>query len=85
MLIPFTVAMMDASPKAWWLGERSTSAGYVVVIVSDLFGGQGEMRSYYFAYPPRPKVRHTLLVATHSVGYRGGGKKGEVGTNDEEL
>ena len=33
---------------------------------------------YSFACPPKPRGRHTLLVATHSVGYGGVGKKGKL-------
>ena len=69
MLIQFTGAMVDASPEALWLEERSTAAEYVVIVVSVLasFGGQGGTHSYAFVCPPKPMGRHTLLLVAYSV------------------
>ena len=53
---------MDESLKARWLLERSSVVGYVVIVVSSLFGGQGSMRSCDFACLPKTRGRRTLLV-----------------------
>ena len=59
----------DASPEARWLAERSAAAGYIVIVISALFSGQGKMRSYAFACPPKPRGRNNLfLVEAYSVG-----------------
>ena len=84
MLIPLTVAMVDTPPEARWLTERSLVAGYIVVIVLNSFGGQGEMWSYDFACPPEPRGGSTLSVVAHSISYRGGGERG-VGANCEKV
>ena len=62
--------------------------GYVVISVLASFGGRGETRSY----TPKPRKRHTLLVAeVYSVGggalcYLGRQRqKGEFGANFEEV
>ena len=53
----------NESPEVQWLAERSEVAVYIVVVVSYLFGSWGVTRSYTFARLPRPRGRHTLLVA----------------------
>ena len=40
--------------------------------------GRGAMRSYAFACPSEPRGGATLLVASHSAGYGGGGEKGKL-------
>ena len=56
---------MDTYPDVRWSSDRSETAGYVVIVVSDLFGGQEEKRSYDFACPPKLKGRRTLSVAAY--------------------
>ena len=63
--------MTDVSPEARWLAERLTEEGYVVLVVSALFGGQGAIRSYDFACPPKPRGMRILYVGTYSGGGRG--------------
>ena len=70
--------MMDASPEAWCLVEMSTASWYVVVIILDVFSGREATQSYAFAYPPKPRGRHTQLVVGHSVVSGGGGEKGSL-------
>ena len=55
--------MTDASTEAQWLAQMSAAAGYVVVFVLALFGGQGVTQSYDFACLAKPRKQHTLLVA----------------------
>ena len=84
--------MKDASLEVQWLAKMSTAAGYVVIVISASFDGQGEMRLYAFACPPKPRGRHILsLVEAYSIG---GGtlqsvteteSKMEVGTYCEEV
>ena len=76
--------MMDASPEARWLVEKSGVTRYVSVVVSSLFGGQEALQSYAFTCLFEPRKggsvlcwwRRTLLVANHYIGYGGGHKKG---------
>ena len=53
---------MDESLKARWLSERSSAVGYVVIVVSALFDGQGSTQSCDFACLPKTRGRRTLLV-----------------------
>ena len=55
--------MTDASLEARWLTERLAAAGYVVIVVSASFGGQGATRSYAFACLPEPRGQRTLSEA----------------------
>ena len=66
--------MIEASLEARWLTERLAAAGYLVLVISASFGGQGATRSCAFAFPPKPKGGRTLSVTAYSGG--GGGKKG---------
>ena len=70
--------MIDASPEARWFPEISEAAGYVVIVVSASFGGQGQCSHI------RPNRGGGLLcrwwgcnlsVVAHSVGGNGQGKK----------
>ena len=55
--------------EARWLADKLAAAGYVVIIISELFGGLGSMRSNDFVYLTEPRRRHILsLVETYSVG-----------------
>ena len=51
LLIPITVVMADASPEVRWLTERSSAVRYVVIVVSEYFGGRGSTRSCAFTFP----------------------------------
>ena len=61
----------NAYPEVRWLVEISEAVGYVVAIISALFGGRGTTRSYNFTFPPEPMGRSTLLVTAYYVGGRG--------------
>ena len=47
------VVMMNASPKVWWLAERSSAVGYAIVVVSSLLGGRGATHMILHARPNR--------------------------------
>ena len=93
LFITLTVPITDASLEARWLAYRLAVAGYVIIIVSTLFGGWGETRSYDFACPPEPRGggRTLSVVEDYSVGggalcwWRWRRQKREVGANYEEL
>ena len=68
---------MDVSLEAWWLAERSSASGYVVVVLT-LFGVRGSTQSYDFTCPPKTRVSLTLLVTVHYIVYVGLGKKGKL-------
>ena len=70
------------------MAERLTAAGYVVIVISASLSGQGATRSY----TPKPRGQSTLSVL--EAYFVGGGslcrlrrrrRKGEVGTNGEEV
>ena len=42
LLIPLTMAMMNASPEGQWLAKRSSAVGYIIVIILASFGGRGQ-------------------------------------------
>ena len=68
---------MDASLEAPWLAKRSEAVGYVAIVTSALFSGQGETWSYDFSCAPKPRGRHILLlVEAYSIGGGGGSEKG---------
>ena len=58
---------MDESLKARWLSERSSAVGYVVIVVSALFDGQGSTQSCDFACLPKTRGRRTLLVTVEEA------------------
>ena len=67
---------MYVSLEELWLAESLATVGYVVIIISDSFGGWGVMRSYDFACLTKPRGRRNLLVEMHSINDGGGGEKG---------
>ena len=71
-----------ASLEARWLAERSAVVGYIIIVVSSLFGSRAATRSYAFACPTKPRGRRTLLVAVAVVEAEG---KKEVGANFEVM
>ena len=58
---------MDESLKARWLLERSSEVGYVVIVVSALFGGRGATRSCYFACLLERRGQRNLLVTVEEA------------------
>ena len=63
-------------PRSALVDGEVGSGGYVTIVISDSFVGRGAMRSYAFAYFPKPRGRHILsLVEAHSIGGGGVGEK----------
>ena len=58
---------MDESLKARWLLERSSAVGYVVIVVSASFGGQGATWSCDFACLPKTGGRRNLMVTVEEA------------------